>query len=98
VAGAGTLGIATAIRDLVGGDFLGVIALVAIYLAAVAVDVVNDYAGSLSVQAAARRQARQRRCLRFQSLHLTVSDHSCLRPAAPNLLPKAGRRVHRDWA
>jgi purine-cytosine permease-like protein len=57
VAGAGTLGIATAIRDLVGGDFLGAIALVAIYLAAVAVDVVNDHAGSLSVQAAARRQA-----------------------------------------
>lgn len=52
VLSAGTLGTATAIRDLVGGGFLGGIAMVAIYLATVAVDVVNDYTGSLSLQAA----------------------------------------------
>jgi len=52
VVGAGTLGTATAIRDLVGGRLLGVVALIAIYLATVAVDVVNDYTGSLSLQAA----------------------------------------------
>jgi nucleobase:cation symporter-1, NCS1 family len=52
VASAGTLGTAAAIRGLVGGGLLGVVALIAIYLATVAADVVNDYTGSLSVQAA----------------------------------------------
>jgi nucleobase:cation symporter-1, NCS1 family len=52
VVSAGTLGTARAIRDLVGGGFLGVIAMIAIYLATVAADIVNDYTGSLSLQAA----------------------------------------------
>jgi nucleobase:cation symporter-1, NCS1 family len=52
VASAGTLGTSAAIRDLVGGGFLGVIAMIAIYLATVAADIVNDYTGSLSLQAA----------------------------------------------
>jgi nucleobase:cation symporter-1, NCS1 family len=52
VASAGTLGTSAAIRDLVGGGFLGVVAMIAVYLATVAADVVNDYTGSLSLQAA----------------------------------------------
>ena len=35
-----------------GGSVLGVLAMIAIYLATVAADVVNDYTGSLSLQAA----------------------------------------------
>jgi NCS1 family nucleobase:cation symporter-1 len=52
VASAGTLGTAAAIRHLAGGGVLGVIALIAVYLATVAADIVNDYTGSLSLQAA----------------------------------------------
>lgn len=55
---AGTIGTATAIRDLMGGGFLGVIALLAIYLATVAADIVNDYTGSLSLQAAGIKTRR----------------------------------------
>jgi nucleobase:cation symporter-1, NCS1 family len=52
VADAGTIGTASAIRDLMGGGALGVLAMIAIYLATVAADIVNDYTGSLSLQAA----------------------------------------------
>ena len=52
VVNAGTIGTASAIRDLMGGSVLGVLAMIAIYLATVAADVVNDYTGSLSLQAA----------------------------------------------
>jgi nucleobase:cation symporter-1, NCS1 family len=52
VVNAGTIGTASAIRDLMGGGALGVLAMIAIYLATVASDVVNDYTGSLSLQAA----------------------------------------------
>ena len=52
VVNAGTIGTASAIRDLMGGGALGVLAMIAIYLATVAADVVNDYTGSLSLQAA----------------------------------------------
>src|SRR5579875_2303364 len=52
VVNAGTIGTSAAIRDLMGGGVLGVIAMIAIYLATVAADVVNDYTGSLSLQAA----------------------------------------------
>jgi hypothetical protein len=58
VVSAGTLGTASAIRHLVGGGFLGVIAMIAIYLATLAADVVNDYTGSLSIQAAGLRVRR----------------------------------------
>ena len=52
VVNAGTIGTASAIRNLMGGGALGVLAMIAIYLATVAADVVNDYTGSLSLQAA----------------------------------------------
>lgn len=52
VESAGTIGTASAIRDLMGGGVLGAIAMIAIYLATVAADIVNDYTGSLSLQAA----------------------------------------------
>jgi hypothetical protein len=52
VADAGTTGTASAIRDLMGGGALGALAMIAIYLATVAADIVNDYTGSLSLQAA----------------------------------------------
>ncbi|MCL4312609.1 MAG: cytosine permease [Actinobacteria bacterium] len=52
VISAGTLGTASTIWDLMGKGGFAVIAMIAIYLATVAVDVVNDYTGSLSLQAA----------------------------------------------
>jgi nucleobase:cation symporter-1, NCS1 family len=52
VVNAGTIGTASAIRNLMGGGALGVLAMIAIYLATVAADVVNDCTGSLSLQAA----------------------------------------------
>lgn len=52
VTSAGTIGTGSAIRNLMGGGALGVLAMIAIYLATVAADVVNDYTGSLSLQAA----------------------------------------------
>ncbi len=54
----GTLGTSATIRDLMGPTVLGWIGLVAIYLGTVAVNAVNDYTGSLSLQAAGVRLAR----------------------------------------
>src|SRR6266511_266659 len=53
----GTIGTAVAIRDFIGAG-LGQIALIAIYLGTVAVNALNDYTGSLSVQAAGIRIRR----------------------------------------
>jgi len=53
----GTIGTAVAIRDFIGSG-LGQIALIAIYLGTVAVNALNDYTGSLSLQSAGIRIRR----------------------------------------
>src|SRR5438034_269164 len=53
----GTIGTSVAIRDFIGVG-LGQVALIAIYLGTVAVNALNDYTGSLSVQAAGIRIRR----------------------------------------
>ena len=53
----GTIGTAVAIRDFIGSG-LGQIALIAIYLGTVSVNALNDYTGSLSLQAAGIRIRR----------------------------------------
>ena len=47
-----------AIRDILGGGVLGVLAMVAIALGTIAVNAINDYTGSLSLQAAGVRIPR----------------------------------------
>jgi NCS1 family nucleobase:cation symporter-1 len=54
----GISGASETIRDLMGGGFLGGIALIAIYLAIVGVNVLDDYTGSLSLQTAGVRLIR----------------------------------------
>jgi NCS1 family nucleobase:cation symporter-1 len=46
------------LRDLMGGGFLGALALIAVVLGTVAVNALNDYTGSLSLQAAGIRVPR----------------------------------------
>jgi NCS1 family nucleobase:cation symporter-1 len=46
------------VRDLMGGGFLGALALIAVVLGTVAVNSLNDYTGSLSLQAAGIRVPR----------------------------------------
>ena len=52
IAGAKALGAETAVgvRDIMGGGFLGVLALIVIALASVGSNVMNDYSGSLALQ------------------------------------------------
>jgi NCS1 family nucleobase:cation symporter-1 len=52
IAGAKALGAETAVgvRDIMGGGFLGVLALIVISLASVGSNVMNDYSGSLALQ------------------------------------------------
>jgi nucleobase:cation symporter-1, NCS1 family len=60
LAGASVLGNQTAagVRDLMGGGFLGVLALIAIVFGAIASNSMNDYTGSLAFQALGARVRR----------------------------------------
>ena len=60
LAGAETLGNQTAagVRSLMGGGFLGVLALIAVVFGAVTSNAMNDYSGSLAVQAGGVRMKR----------------------------------------
>jgi NCS1 family nucleobase:cation symporter-1 len=55
---AATNGTPAGIRDLLGGGILGGLALVAIWIGTVAVNAMNDYSGSLALQAAGFRIRR----------------------------------------
>jgi NCS1 family nucleobase:cation symporter-1 len=60
IAGAKALGAETAVgvRDIMGGGFLGALALVVIALASVGSNVMNDYSGSLALQTVGVRVRR----------------------------------------
>lgn len=54
----GVQGASEQVRDLMGGGFLGVVALVAIYLGIIGTNTLDDYTGSLSLQTAGIRIKR----------------------------------------
>src|SRR5437588_1069863 len=69
IAGAKALGAETAVgvRDIMGGGFLGALALLVIALASVGSNVMNDYSGSLALQTVGvrvRRPVRERAAVR----------------------------------
>src|ERR1700751_6246886 len=60
IAGAKALGAETSVgvRDIMGGGFLGALALVVIALASIGSNVMNDYSGSLALQTVGGRVRR----------------------------------------
>src|SRR5205823_12981613 len=66
------------VRDIMGGGFLGALALAAVVLGTVAVDALNDYTGSLSLQARSEEHTSELQSLAYLVCRLLLEKKNNL--------------------